>query len=80
MARWWELWSLQAENQKRLVGHLNANYRDVLKAMRGELSKETRRMEAAMDNRLAAALTAFAAQSRVGEQDGTWNRFACHYM
>lgn len=57
--------SSQAASQRRLVAHLNANFRDVLKAMRAELGKETRRMEAAMDGRLAAALTASAAQFRV---------------
>lgn len=51
----------QAASQRRLVAHLNANFRDVLKAMRGELAKETRRMEAAMDARLARALQASAA-------------------
>ena len=44
---------------------MNANFRDVLKAMRGELAKETRRMEAAMDARLARALQASAALLKV---------------
>ena len=55
----------QAASQRRLVAHLNANFRDVLKAMRGELAKETRRMEAAMDARLARALQASAALLKV---------------
>ena len=55
----------QAASQKRLVAHLNANFRDVLKAMRGELGKETKRMEAAMDARLARALQASATVMKV---------------
>lgn len=47
------------------MAHLNANFRDVLKAMRGELAKETRRMESSMDARLARALQASAALVKV---------------